>query len=183
MPTPSSRQPRPFAPGAAPPASERQRSSAPPPPNPRTGPGARDPLIDWLAWLMDNSIQVGPWRIGLDGLVGLLPGAGDLATGAVSMIIILRAAAAGVPRVAVARMVANVAIDSLLGMVPVLGDLFDMAYKSNLRNQRIYYESLTGERDPRRDWAFLVGVGVVLLAIISLPILVLAWLIARFGMV
>jgi hypothetical protein len=183
MPIPSPRQPRPFAPGAAPVGSERQRSSAPPPPHPRTGPGARDPLIDWLAWLMDNSIQVGPWRIGLDGLVGLLPGAGDLATGVVSMVIILRAAAAGVPRVAVARMVANVAIDTLLGMVPVAGDLFDMAYKSNLRNQRIYYESLSGGRDTRRDWAFLVGLGVVLLAIISLPILLLAWLIARFGLV
>ena len=135
-----------------------------------------DPLIDWLAWLMDESIQIGPWRIGIDPLVGLIPGVGDMAGAVVSTIIIARAMQSGVPKSAVIRMVINVALDSLGGSIPFFGDLFDFAYKSNARNLRIYRESMRGERRPLKDWFFIVFVFLVLLVILVLPIVGLFYL-------
>lgn len=91
-----------------------------------------------LARLMDSSIRLpGGYRVGVDGLVGLLPGIGDLATAGASFYIISQAARAGVPRSTLARMVLNVALDTGIGAIPVLGDLFDFAFKANLRNARM----------------------------------------------
>ena len=143
----------------------------------RPAPAARssrvqpDPWIEQLAWLMDSSIGIGGrWSIGLDGLIGLIPGLGDLAGALISMLIVSRAVRAGVPRVAVARMVANVAFDSLVGAVPLLGDLFDMAYKANMKNLRIYQESLAAAPGANiRHWGFFAGLAVALLAILAIP--------------
>ena len=132
-----------------------------------------DPFIEWLAWLMDESIQIGPWSVGLDPLIGLIPGVGDMAGAVVSTIIIARAMKSGIPKSAVIRMVINVAVDSLGGAVPVVGDL---AYKSNVMNVQIYRESLRGEREPLMDWFFIVFVFLALLVILILPILGLIYL-------
>jgi len=144
--------------------------------------GARrvDPWIERLARLMDNSIALGRWRIGLDGLLGLIPGVGDVAGGAVSAVIILRAAAAGLPRAAIARMAANVAIDSLLGSVPVAGDLFDFAYKANAKNLKIYRESFAGG-GTARHWGFLAAVAALLAAALALPVAELVALYRAIG--
>ena len=135
-----------------------------------------DPLLEWLAWLMDESIAIGPWKIGLDGLVGLIPGIGDMAGAAVSAFIILGAAQTGIARSAVIRMVINVAADSLLGSVPVFGDIFDFAYKSNTRNIQIYREALRGERRAVKDWAFIGLVALVLFLIFLIPLIALFYL-------
>jgi hypothetical protein len=135
-----------------------------------------DPLLEWLAWLMDESIEIGPWKIGLDGLLGVIPGIGDMAGAAVSMVIIARAMQAGISRSAITRMVINVAVDSLLGALPLLGDIFDFAWKSNVRNVQIYREALRGERRPVKDWAFILFVAVILLVILSLPLIGLIYL-------
>jgi len=129
-----------------------------------------DPLIEWLAWLLDESIRIGPWAIGLDGFIGLIPGIGDMAGAALSSLIIARAMRSGISKSAVIRMVINVALDSLVGAVPFLGDIFDFAFKSNTYNLRIYREALRGERQPIRDWVFILFVTVILLAIVILPI-------------
>lgn len=133
-------------------------------------------MLEWLAWLMDESIAIGPWKIGLDGLVGLIPGVGDMAGAAVSAVIILGAAQRGIPRSAVIRMVINVAIDALLGALPLVGDIFDFAYKSNSRNIKIYRETLVGERRAAKDWAFIALVALVLVVILSLPLIGLIFL-------
>ena len=135
-----------------------------------------DPLIEWLAWLMDESIRIGPWAIGLDGFIGLIPGIGDMAGAAISSVIIARAMKSGIPKSAVIRMVINVAVDSLVGAVPFLGDIFDFAFKSNTYNLKIYREALRGERQPIRDWLFIIFVAVILLTIIILPIVGLVYL-------
>jgi hypothetical protein len=135
-----------------------------------------DPLIEWLAWLMDDSIRLGRWSVGLDGFIGLIPGIGDMAGVAVSAIIIARAMQSGIPRSAILRMVVNVGIDSLVGVVPLVGDLFDFAYKSNRYNLEIYRESIRGEREPIRDWIFVFFISVLLLAILVLPIVGLIYL-------
>ena len=116
---------------------------------------APDPWIRHLAYLMDGAIPIGRWSFGLDPLLGLVPGIGDLIGAMISMLIVVRAVQAGVPRIAVARMMTNIAIDTLIGSIPIAGDAFDFAYKSNLKNLRIYEESLyTGHTETARHWAF-----------------------------
>jgi uncharacterized protein DUF4112 len=135
-----------------------------------------DPVLEWLAWLMDESIRIGPWSIGLDGFIGLIPGVGDMAGAAVSAFFILSAMQAGIARSAIIRMVINVGVDSLLGALPFVGDIFDFAYKSNVRNLQIYREALRGDRRPMRDWTFIVFIVLVLMTIVALPILGLVYL-------
>jgi hypothetical protein len=130
-----------------------------------------DPFIEWLAWLMDESIRVGPWSIGIDPLLGFIPGLGDMAGAAVSALLISRAMKQGIAKSAVMRMVLNVAIDSLLGAVPFVGDIFDFAYKSNIRNLEIYREALRGDREPVRDWFFVVFITIVTLVVLAIPLI------------
>lgn len=134
--------------------------------------------MEKLAWLMDNSIPAGrKWSIGLDGLLGLFPGVGDLAGAFISALIVARATQMGLPRSAIARMLANVAIDSLLGVIPVVGDLFDFVYKANSKNLQIYREALAGRRPKLRDWMFLFFIVLALLVLGSLPIAALFYLV------
>jgi Domain of unknown function (DUF4112) len=140
-----------------------------------------DPWIEKLAWLMDSSIPIGQrWSIGLDGLVGLVPGVGDVAGTLVSALIILSATRAGIPRATVARMIINVAFDTVLGAVPVLGDLFDFAYKANTKNVKLFRESLRGHRETVRDWGFILVVALALLTILAIPIAALVYLFRLF---
>jgi len=133
-------------------------------------------LIEWLAWLMDESIRIGPWSVGLDGFIGLIPVFGDMAGTTVSALIIARAMRSGIAKSAILRMVINVALDSLAGAVPFFGDIFDFAFKSNTYNLKIYREALRGEREPVRDWFFILFVALILLAIVVLPIVGLIYL-------
>ena len=120
---------------------------------------------------MDESIRIGPWSIGIDPLLGLIPGLGDMAGAAVSALLISRAMHQGIAKSAIMRMVLNVAIDSLLGAVPFVGDIFDFAYKSNIRNVEIYREALRGERQPVRDWFFVLFVAVIVLVVLAIPLI------------
>jgi len=92
--------------------------------------------IDRLAWLLDSSIPIPglKFRIGIEALIGLVPGIGDLVGVLLSSYIVREAARAGVSRAVLARMVLNVAIEGVVGMVPLAGDLFDAAWKANQRN-------------------------------------------------
>ena len=89
-----------------------------------------------LARALDSAIGVPGTkiRIGLDPVLGLVPGAGDIAGAMLSAYIVLIAVNKGTPRPVIWRMLGNIAVDTALGTVPVLGDLFDVAYKSNTRN-------------------------------------------------
>jgi hypothetical protein len=73
-------------------------------------------------------------------------------------------------------MVINVAIDALLGSLPLVGDIFDFAYKSNTRNIQIYRQAAIGERRAVKDWAFIALVALVLLVILLLPLVGLIFL-------
>jgi hypothetical protein len=81
-------------------------------------------------------------RFGLDGLIGLIPGIGDVLTNSVSGYIILEAARAGASKGALIKMTINVIIDFVVGMIPILGDLFDVAFKANLRNIKVLEDDL-----------------------------------------
>ena len=137
---------------------------------------AHDPLISQLAHLMDGAIPIGRWSIGLDPLLGLIPGVGDLIGALISMVIVMRAVQAGIPRVAVARMTANMAIDTLIGAIPLLGDAFDFAFKANLKNLRIYEEALRDRRTAAaRHWGFFITMFlIVALALVGIVVGLLA---------
>ena len=92
-----------------------------------------------LSRLLDNAFVIPGtrYRFGFDALVGLVPGLGDAVSAIFSGYIILEASRLGAPKSVVTRMIGNVAIDTLVGWVPILGDLFDVAWKSNLRNMAL----------------------------------------------
>src|SRR5271156_4831682 len=144
---------------------------------PRTKRGGKmfdDEHLDILSHILDDFIRIPGTsiRFGLDGIVGFIPGVGDAIGGIASCIIIVAAWARGVPSPVLARMVANVAIEVAVGTVPVLGDMFDIAWRANRRN----YALLIGSMDePRKhtvqSWLFLGGLCLVLAALVLLPML------------
>jgi hypothetical protein len=95
--------------------------------------------LETLATLMDAAILIPGTnvRIGLDALIGLVPGVGDLVSAGISSMIVLEARRMGAPRWLVARMIANVAVDAIGGAVPLVGDLLDVAYRANLKNTQL----------------------------------------------
>ncbi len=105
---------------------------------------ARLARIKRLAWLVDAAFGLPGtrFRFGLNSLIGLLPGGGDAVLGIISLYIVQQAHALGVPRPILMRMVGNVALEVVGGSVPVLGDLFDVALKANLRNIRLIEDHL-----------------------------------------
>jgi hypothetical protein len=103
--------------------------------------------IDTLATLLDTAVILPGTnvRFGLDALLGLVPGIGDVVTTAMALYIVHEARQLGAPGHVIARMLANVALDGLVGMVPVLGDVFDVMWRSNRRNMRLLQEWLARE--------------------------------------
>lgn len=97
---------------------------------------ARTKHVRAMSRLMDDSIPIPGTRrrIGLDAILGLVPGLGDLIGGVMSGWIILEATRARVPTTMLVKMLVNVGIDTMIGIVPAIGDLFDAAWKSNMRN-------------------------------------------------
>jgi Domain of unknown function (DUF4112) len=142
-------------------------------------PDVPDPWIEKLAWVMDSSIPIGGWRIGLDGIIGLVPGLGDLAGAVISALIVVAGVRAKLPRSAIVRMIANVGIDALVGAVPLLGDLFDVAWKANMKNVEIFRQALKGERNKGKDSLFVTGVVLAIVAILALPVIAIVLLVTR----
>ena len=138
-----------------------------------------DENLDLLAHLLDDWFRLPGTsiRFGLDGIIGLIPGLGDVLTGLASCIIIVAAWFRGVPYVGLVRMVVNVGVDVLIGAIPIAGDAFDIAWKANRRNYALMTRHL---RQPRKntwkDYVFLICMAAVLLAIFILPIIVIVWL-------
>ena len=83
------------------------------------------------------------------------------------------------PHPLIARMVANVAVDGVVGAIPLLGDFFDMTFKANTRNVEIYREALRGGRSRSRDSLFVTGVILAFLALLAIPIVVLVLLLRQ----
>ncbi len=101
-----------------------------------------------LAYWLDDRFRIPGTRrrVGLDGLLGLIPGFGDTATALLASYIVLEAARLGVPRGVIGRMLANVGIDYLIGLVPLVGDLADVAWKANRRNARMLRDHSVARR-------------------------------------
>jgi hypothetical protein len=139
----------------------------------------RDEHLDTLSRVLDTWFHIPGTsiRFGLDGIVGFIPGIGDVLGGIASCIIPIAAYFRGAPLVTILRMVVNLAIEVLVGMVPVLGNLFDIGWRANRRNYHLLERSLlTGRRDTWRDWIFMVllALGLMLLALV--PFVLLTWI-------
>ena len=139
-------------------------------------------LRKW-AVLLDSAFQVPGTRLrfGLDPIVGLLPGAGDLMTGFFSVMILVHSVRLRIPKIVVARMMLNTALDLVTGVVPLLGDLFDAGFKANLRNLALLERHARPGVPPERGDYIFVGVCMAILLLIAVvPILLAAWLLSQF---
>jgi hypothetical protein len=151
-------------------------------PRGRRGAGAfNDENLDLLSHVLDDWFRIPGTsiRFGIDGIVGLIPGVGDVLGGLASCIIVLAAWFRGVPNITVARMIVNVATEVLLGMIPFVGDLFDIAFKANRRNYALLAGSLHSmPRSTTRDWLFFGVLALFMLALTMLPVFLMAKLVS-----
>lgn len=135
-------------------------------------------LRKW-AYLLDSAFQVPGTRMrfGLDPIVGLLPGAGDLVTGFFSVMILLHSVRLRIPKIVILRMVLNAGLDLAAGAVPILGDLFDAGYKANLKNLRLLERHARPGVTPERSDYIFVGLCIAILVLVAVvPLVVLWWL-------
>lgn len=139
---------------------------------PRPVVGTREPpqleRLRRLARLLDSAIQIPgtQFRFGLDPIIGLVPGIGDVIGAIFSSLIIFQAARLGASQATLIRMMTNVAVDTLVGEIPFLGDLFDFGWKSNTRNIALLEQHLdrpVATKVASRRVLLLLGFGLLLL--------------------
>ena len=147
------------------------------------GPGEDRALVALRKWavLLDSAFQVPgtKLRFGLDPVVGLLPGAGDLVTGFFSVMILLHSMRLRIPKVVVARMVINTGLDLAAGAIPLLGDLFDAGFKANLRNLALLERhAYTGTAPTGSDYLVVTAAIAILVLLAVVPVVIFWWLLS-----
>ncbi len=149
---------------------------------------ATAPDVERLARWLDDAFTVPGtrFRVGWDGILGMVPGVGELVTTVPAIWIVLRAVSMGVPGPVAARMVGNIALENVIGTIPVVGDLFDFAWKANRRNLRLlarYQRDPTGTRLRSAGALAVALVAVVLVAVIlvAIPLMIVAALLRWAG--
>ena len=137
-----------------------------------------------LTWLLDDAIRLPlGFRMGLDALIGLVPGLGDLVGGAAALYGIGVAWKLGAPGIVLARMVMNASIDAIVGAVPLLGDLWDVGFASHRRNLAIleHWLEVPHAAAKRSKWVLVSAAAaliVTLLAALGLAIWIVVWLVS-----
>jgi hypothetical protein len=132
-----------------------------------------------IAWLLDNSIPLpGGYRVGIDALIGLVPGIGDAIGALLSAYLLNEARTLGAPRSVLMRMTLNVLIEAVIGAVPFAGDVFDAAFKANMRNLALLERYQANPRSSQRQsrlvlFGFFMLLTVIMLVIIALPVLII----------
>ena len=125
--------------------------------------------IDRTGRLLDNRFRIPGTniRFGLDFLIGLIPGAGDIFSFGISGLLVLMMVRNGASGVVVAKMLGNVALDTVVGAIPIVGDLFDLGYKSNVRNLKLLREHYEEDRHQGSAWPVVIGVLVALVLMLA----------------
>ncbi len=145
----------------------------------RAGKAFDDHNLDLLSHLLDDFIHIPgtPIRFGLDGIVGFIPGIGDILGGLASTIIIVAAWGRGVPPAILARMVLNVAIETGVGTLPVVGNFFDIAWRANRRNYALLTQSVGLPQTPqKKNWLLIAAICLILAGLMLIPLLLGAWI-------
>lgn len=135
-----------------------------------------------ISHLLDNAIAIPGtnYRVGLDPILGLLPGGGDMAGGLMSVYIVFEAMRMGVPAQTVSRMGFNIAFDLLAGTVPVLGDLLDVTWKANSQNVALLEQHVAAPEPSRaRDKIFALAVIAALIALVVGMAAISLWVVTR----
>ncbi len=129
-----------------------------------------------ISRLLDNAIAIPGTKIrfGLDPILGLLPGGGDTITGGIAAYIVVEAARMGVPREVLAKMVGNILIDSFAGTIPVVGDLFDVGWKANVKNIKLLEKHLEISETDKSNPLVVIGL-ILLLSLIVLGFAAIAF--------
>jgi hypothetical protein len=133
-------------------------------------------LMRRWARIFDSAFRIPGTQItfGIDPILGLFPGLGDLASPVFSLFLLWHGARLRVPKVVLARMVLNSAIDAGIGAVPVVGDLFDFAWKANAWNLALLEKhAMPGRRASRGDWLFVIVCCALVILVALIPILIL----------
>ena len=141
-----------------------------------------DDRLHWLEVLLDEAFRIPGTRIrfGIDGIIGLVPGLGDILAGILSLLIPLAAWIRGVPYITLIRMLTNVSIGLLIGTIPILGDAFDIFWKANRRNYALLTRSISEpHRHTWKDWAFLLLLGSAIALVFAVPLALVIWLVAK----
>lgn len=134
-------------------------------------------VVRWL----DDAVRIPGTKfgVGLDAIVGfLVPGVGDAITGGVSMSLLIAAMRRGVPSIVIMRMFLNIAVDTIVGMVPVVGDVFDLLWRSNVRNLELL-ERHQGELEPRAriaDYGIVTAAAALIVGSVAAPIFAIGYL-------
>ena len=133
--------------------------------------------MEWIARWMDAKFRIPgtSFRFGLDGLLGLIPGVGDLSTFAVSGYLVLLMARNGASGYVLSRMILNIVIDAALGAIPVIGDLFDFVHKANVKNMKLMQQYYQEGRYRGSAWRVIIPV----LIILGLILAGIIWLLYR----
>lgn len=145
-------------------------------------PAARSRQVAFLRqWsrLLDSVFRVPgtSFRFGWDPIIGLVPGAGEAVSAAFGAVVLVQALRLGVPRIVVLRMVVNLLIDLGVGAIPIVGDAFDFAWKSNDRNLALLLQhEHPGRLASSGDWAFVVSILVAIGSAVAMVALAVAWL-------
>jgi hypothetical protein len=142
-------------------------------------------VLKFLATWLDNVFVVPGTnlRFGLDPIIGLIPIVGDLATTIISLYIISAAAQMQVPKSTLARMGLNIVIDSVVGAIPLAGNIFDFAWKANALNMQLLERHANSTPIDRRkhsfwDWLFVAGMISLVVVVVVGSLTSTAWLIA-----
>ncbi len=144
-----------------------------------------DALRRW-ATLLDSAFRVPGTniRFGLDAIVGLVPGLGDLSAPVFAVVLIVTGLRLRLPAVVQARMVLNAAIDMAIGLVPLLGDLADVAWKANLRNLALLERHAhPGVPPSQGDYVFVIVCVIVLTFVAMAPLVLLGYVLTRWSLV
>jgi hypothetical protein len=160
------------------------KSAAPPPASvPTLGTVDRDRVerLRRIGYLLDNSIPIPGtgYRVGLEAIIGLVPGLGDLVGGGFSAWIILQAARLGAPPPLLARMGWNLLVDTAVGTIPLLGDLFDAGFKANMRNLALLDRHIEGPVASRRASLLFIAVLALLLVLLLVGAVTVAVLLVQ----
>jgi Domain of unknown function (DUF4112) len=138
--------------------------------------------LAWLrSWadLLDSRFRVPGTdiRFGLDPILSLIPGLGDLASPAFTVLLLVKGLERRVPRVVLVRMVLNALIDALIGMVPVAGNIGDVFWRANTMNLALVERHAGGSQPPRQsDYVFVWLMAMLLLALVIVPVVIAVWL-------
>jgi len=136
-----------------------------------------------ISQLLDSAFELPgtTYRIGLDPIMGLVPVIGDLASPLFTIGVLWQARELGIPKIVQMRMIFNTAIDALIGVIPIAGDIFDFAWKSNLMNLALLERHAFEVRHASpNDWLFVIAMIALVVVIAALPFLAAMWLLSAF---